>query len=413
MNKAIPYLPMGLFALCLLSRLAFMHFTGFDHYELFGDALRYDMLSDRILAGNYNLDMVAFITAPLYPWVMAIVKLLAPDNWPALLTTIQFILVALSAVWLYRLSLFVFSCHLAACLSSLLYIFYPLTLWYNYTFTQETVFQSLFIFFSYYMIRSLSAKGLKTVVTAAVMFSLCFLCKTFIIILLPFLVLILMLSKKARHGLIFTSVFILLALPNALNNYRIHKAFSLTGFSAGSMFLIGHSDTGYRCLTNAVYAFPEIRASGCNLDIVFDPPYDFGKYGKPNLLPLPERNTRRICMALDWIRDNPVKFLELKWNSIRRFILPGLDHRIYNRKYWLISFGLGLLIYIPAYIILFRSLQNRAPHAFFTSAVFLSIAILFIVFYPQNRFRVISMELMMMVYAGYYYAGLARKWFNP
>ena len=45
--------------LCLVSRIAFKLISGYDNFQLFGDSVRYDNMSNDILAGDANMDIVA------------------------------------------------------------------------------------------------------------------------------------------------------------------------------------------------------------------------------------------------------------------------------------------------------------------------------------------------------------------
>lgn len=394
---------LGIFILCLISRLVFKFITGYDNYELFGDALRYDMLSDRILDGNYNLDMVAFITAPLYPWTMAILKFICPSLWPSLLSSLQLILISLSAVYIYKTSFLLFETKRAALISALIYTFYPLGMWYNFTFTQESFFQAFFIFFAFYFYRCLQHYSERDVLLSALFLSLCFLTKYHIALLLPFIFLIFLRYFDLKKALVIPLLVILSALPQTILNYSIHGDFSITGFAAGSMLLAGHSDETYPCLTNEIYQYPEIIESGCNLDIVFHEPFEDSTHGFINRGTPAERNRKRISAACDWIFKHPAKFMELKINGLKRLLVPGLDSRIYKGFEWWISFLYGLLFYIPAAIAAFTFISNRKRHIHLVLASFITITIIFLVFYPQNRFRVIGFEALLIVYAGYIY----------
>ena len=97
-----------IFLLFFLSRCLFKWVTGHDNFELFGDSYRYDIFSDQLLSGNFNLDGFAFIIAPLYPYFLAGMKLLFGAYWQTAAVALQFAVVSWSGVWLYRLALLVF-----------------------------------------------------------------------------------------------------------------------------------------------------------------------------------------------------------------------------------------------------------------------------------------------------------------
>ena len=96
----------SLFFLCLLVRILFKVLSGYDNYELFVDAHRYDILSTQILQGNYNLDIVAYLSAPLYSYTLAVTKLLSSHYWQAIAVGYQFILISLSTVYIYKITVY-------------------------------------------------------------------------------------------------------------------------------------------------------------------------------------------------------------------------------------------------------------------------------------------------------------------
>ena len=403
-----------LFIICFLSRLCFKYLSGYDNFELFGDSLRYDLLSNRIMSGNYDLDIVAFISAPFYPYFLAICKLILPSDWENLAVFLQFLLVSLSAVSLYNVSKLIFDDSRVSLLAALIYIFYPLTMWYNFTLTQETLFQCFFIFFFHAFIKFEILKSQSSLIAAGFFFSLALLTKSHITILLPIVLLILYYYRGVKPLLQFGSIILIMVLPFAWVNYKIHNVVSLSSYGANSLLLAGHSDETYPCLTNKIYQYPEIQKHGCNLDIIFHPPYEFEGYGQVNNLAIKERNSKRLELALEWIRTNPGKYLELKINGLLRFLLPGLDFRIYPPKFWITSLILGLLIYIPAYFELIQRARKKLRlDIVLTFAVILTIAIIFLVFYPQNRFRVITLEPLLIIYAAHYYIKKGRQFKLP
>lgn len=379
--------------------MLFKLISGFDNFELFGDALRYDFLSENILNGNQNLDITAFVTAPLYPYLIALFKIIGGEYWQLLAVSYNFILVSLSAVYIYKISMMLFKQSGWSYLAVIIYIFYPLTLWYNFSITQETSFQSYFIIFSYFFILFLEKNSWKHVLLSATFFSLAALTKSHIQLLIPFILILSWYYTAVRKMLVFMVLLLLFQLPQAYLNWYNHGIFSYSSFGDGSLFLAGHSAATYPCLSKEIEKFPDIKAQGCDLDIIFHPPYKFDNYGQVNVLPVNERNRIRYQIAWEWIRTNPDKFLELKWNALKRFVIPGLDSRIYDSFKWWVSLLSGLIIYLPAWIGIYFALRKNDPASKYILSVYLVIAIIFIVFYPQNRFRVITLEPLLIVYS--------------
>ena len=399
-----------IFLVCLISRILFKVLSGYDNFELFPDSYRYDNLSDKILAGEGNMDIIAYLCAPLYPYLLSLIKLITVNHWETIAISIQFVLVSLSAVYIYKIALLLFQSVQKASIAALLYIFYPLTLWYNFTIGQETLFQSLFIISLFYFFRSLKEKSFVDTVIGSVIFSLALLTKSHITIFIPLLAMTYAIYKQWSSILVLLTTVLLSSLPHGLKNLQQHGIYTLSSQGNASLFILGHNDQTYPCLMSRAGDMGEFSAQGCDPSFVFDTSYVYPIYGKVNLLSAKERNKLRMKMALSWIKENPSKFIKLKLFGLQRFILPGLDHKQYKTSYWLLSFIAGLLIYLPGYYNLAKlvSFRRANPHLILCSLILVSAAI-FLVFFPINRFRVITMEPMLCVYAAPFYASLISR----
>lgn len=393
-----------LFVSTLITRVLFKVISGYNNFELFGDALRYDMLSDRILSHNFDLDIVAFIPAPLYPYFIALCKIMSATYWQVWVVSIQFILIGFSSFYIYKITKLLFTSSSQAYFAAFLYLFYPMTMWFNFTICQETVFQSTFIFFVYFFLLFIKESHLKHLWLSAVWFAIAFLTKSHITILLPFIALIIFFKSDIKKSLSFFLILFIFAIPHGFVNYKIHSVFTLSSYGSNSLLLAGHSDETFPCLMD-----PHFAQDGCNLNVVFHKPYVYKEFGNINGLPIYKRNKMWRKAVLAWIKSNPKKFIALKVNGLKRFLLPGLDHRIYDTKFWLISLIMGLLIYIPAYVIIYKKAKENLLIHSLTISVILNIFVIFIIFYPQQRFRLITLEPLLIIYASYFYWQLIKK----
>ena len=295
-NKRIPLI---LFCLCMITRVGFKLVSGFDNFQLFGDSYRYNNISDRIIAGDTNMDITAYLTAPLYPYTLALCKWVAGDNWQILAVSFQFILVALSVVYIYKLGLLWFGNQRVAITGALIYIFYPLTLWYNFTLAQETSFQAYFVFFLYYIAKSMaSGKNVHTIL-AATFWAMAFLTKSHITVLIIPIAFIFLLTKRAKAFLIFAGVAIIWTLPHGIKNWKEHGVYTISSHGNASLFLLGHSDATYPCLMNKAGELGQFAFAVCNPEIVFDREYNHPTYGLINQLSVKERNKMRKTIAIE------------------------------------------------------------------------------------------------------------------
>lgn len=388
-----------IFTLCLFSRWLFLYLSGLDAFQIFGDAIRYDYLSERILGGNHDLDLGAFIVAPLYPYFLALVKLLFGKYWLTVTIQIQCIFISVSALYIYKTALLLFDDLRSARLAAFLYIIYPLTLWFNTTITQESMFQAFFIFFCFYFVKYQKTKLKSSLIPSTVFLGMAFLAKSHIFILFPVIAGYLILKKNFNHLAVFATVTILLISPLFIRNWTQYQLFSFSNYSSGSMLMAGHSDETYTCLTNKIYTAPEVMKNGCDLSFLFDKNHDFEGLGKLNALSPDIRNRYKLELTRDWILSHPARFFELKLNALSRFILPGLDGRIYAPLIYWSALILGLLIYVPAYLEIFNQVKYKEETVLLVLSCIIIIALIFLIFYPQNRFRVITLEPLLIVYA--------------
>lgn len=397
-----------IFLACLVTRILFKVISKYDNFQLFIDSHRYDNLSTKILGGDTNMDIVAYLSAPLYPYTLALFKFINNEQWQLIAVGYQFTLVALSAVYIYKITKLLFRSETTATLAAIIYIFYPMTFWLNFTLTQETSFQCYFVFFCYYFLKTLSQPDTKTTLLAGTFFALSLLTKSHILMLVPFVILIFVFQKYYKQAILFISFVFLCTIPHGLKNYFEHGVYTFSSHGNASLFLLGHSDQTYPCLLERAGEMDEFSALGCDPSFVFDRSYEFAEYGKVNSLSVKERNSVRMQIAFDWIKDNPKKFIELKLFGFKRFLMPGLDYLQYKFSYWILSFISGLLLYIPAYVVLFKQLKDKPYlHLLMLSLIIVSSAV-FIVFFPINRFRVITMEPLLCVYAAVAYARLLK-----
>lgn len=389
-----------LFILCIASRILYKYFSGLNNYILFhSDALRYDQLSTNILNGNYDLDVTAFVIAPLYPFTLALFKWISFSHWEWLTVTFQFILVSVSAIYIYRISYLLWQNKKWALISSLVYIFYPLTMWFNFTLTQETTFQAYFIIFIFYFLLALQNDDGKSLIVSAFFFSLSLLTKSHILILLPPLIIFLWLRMSKYFALHFLICLLIICSPALLKNYLEYKVVALSSYGSGSFFLLGHSDQTYPCLMQQAGDMGQFAVDGCDPSFVFDKDYHFDHYGKVNQLSVKERNAVKWQIGRQWILDNPGKFFRLKLFGMSRAIIPGLDWKQYRPVYFLSNLILGLFIYLFAFYAWWVSRYKTNKLHNLLWLIYLTVAFIFILFFPISRFRVITLEPFLICYA--------------
>jgi len=386
-----------------LIRYFFIKISGFDNFELQPDSYWYSKQSDEILKGNFNLLRPLFITAPFFSYFQALVKLIFSSYWMEILEFLQVTIASIAGIFFYRLSLVLFNDKQTSILSTFLFCFYPLTLWWVGTFSQEIWFQSFLIIFFYYFFVSLEKNCLKLLIVSSIFFSLTFLTKSHILLFSPFIPVIIIFKKninvKNKMQFIFTFVFISLisTLPYGIYNLINNKTYTISSGGLGGSFLIGNNDEAYlnHVKLNNITIEQKERFRNVNYKIFHD-----------LKLQIKDKNPKEIQNlyfheGLKWIKENPNLAIELKMNHAKRFFTPGISKYWHSYEKWLAA----LLVTSPLYLFAFASIsyslfKNFNEH-FWIASLMISMFLFSIIFYYSGRFIVITLEPYYIVYASY------------
>lgn len=369
-------------------------------FQFFADEIRYDRVSDGILQGNFNFDNGMFITAPVFPFFLAFIKLIFGEYWFAANTGAQIILSSLSGVYLYKLTGRFFS-KKTAILATIIFCFHPSGMWFIYSPMQEILFQFLLILFMYFFVKSLQDKHTNLLYCSAFLFSLCFLTKSFILFYALFVPLIIfayyITDKRSaiKKSVIFAGICIFMTIPFGLLNLKINDLYILSSSGTGYHFYLSNNEALYFNLTH-----PN--------DPKRDPPYFFGREfdERPDntpLVPVKIREAYYAKKAMEWVKSNPNKFYFLRYENFKSFLQPGFNPNFHSRKVWLFSLVLALPLYIPAYLGILYAVRTQGikKHAWFL-ALFFSMLLFSTVFYHQGRFRRVIMEPFYIIYGAYF-----------
>ena len=395
-----------LFLLFFLVRIFFKWVSGYNNFELFLDSERYDEYSNNILQGHFNMDHTAFILAPLYPYFLAAIKFLFGANWQFFGVLFQFLLVSLSGVYLYKIAILLFQKRRIALVGALFYCFFPMTLWYNFTFTQETLFQSLFIFAIYHLLQTLYGNP-KYLVPSALFYSLAFLTKSHLLLFSPFVVLLFFTSspyslfQKIKYSILYGAICLAFTLPYGLYNLKVNGVYALSSYGTGAFFHISNSEYTYNEVFHPAALDSEAHRYGTYLIFAFDKNFEYPKYGKVNSLPMKERQRMHAILAWEWIWENPRDFWRLKWFSFYRFFTPGLSGGHHSMGVWLASFLSSLPIYLLAYVGIFQSMRRDWRKHWWIVLLMGTILVFFVVFSPVSRFRTVTLEPYYLIYAAF------------
>ena len=389
-----------IFILSILTRILFAIFSGIPSDSNADWTNRYDIQSSNILEGKYNLEQRLFITAPLYSYFAAIIKLFFGEFYKFIIISIQVILSAISVILIAKTANIIFNTKIAL-ISGVVYALYPITLYFTHILGQESLFQSLFIFFIYHYFKFLKDKEKKYLFIASIFFTLAFLTKSHIIFVIPFIVISLFLFnkkliQKVKCIAIFLSVVFLLTLPYGIYNYKVNGMFVFSSSGHGGMLLISNNDQYYKFLTNP----PPINSkehqklsSSLNYDVFYKVENNFTKNTNHS-----EKQSLFFKEAINWIINNKSKYAEMVYINFINVLKPGFNKNHYPFKIWLFTLIVSIPVFLIAYFEIFKNLLKKPYFHHLNFFIILSFIIYSITFYQQGRFRVITLEPIYLMY---------------
>lgn len=398
-----------IFLIFFIFRYLFVSFSGFDNFELQPDSYWYIEQSNSVVNGNFNLLRPLFITSPFFSYLQALFIYLFQENWMIFLEFFQIFFCSISGVYFYHLSKLILLSKSRSYLSTFIFCFYPLTFWYSGTFTQDVWFQSFLIIFFYYFLCSLKFDNFKYLLISAIIFSITFHTKSHILLFSPFIPIIILLRDnlnlriKIKFIIYFTFISLFSTLPYGIYNLNINNTYVIGSSGLGGTLIQGNNEEAYLNHLKLDTLTPEqlIRFKDVRYKILDQLKAEInGKNPK-------EVQQIYIKHSLIWIKENPVKKVELMISHLVRFLTPGISKFWYSFNKWLAVLLLSSPIYICFYLVIIHEtylkfFKNKI--GFFHDNIWIIFLILSqivftLIFYYSGRFRVITLEPYYIIYA--------------
>jgi hypothetical protein len=383
-------------------RYLFLILSNYDNFELQPDSYWYSKQSNEVLKGNFNLLRPLFITSPFFTYFQALVKLIFGNFWEIILEFFQVSIASISAIFFYKLSLILFKCKKTSYFALIMFCFYPFTLWYVGTFTQDIWFQSFLIIFMFYFSLYLKYFEIKNLIISAVIFSITFLTKSHILIFSLFIPITIFfinrieLRIKILHIILFSSICFMFTIPYGFYNLKANGVYVFSSNGFGGLFILGHNEDAYinHIKTPNINSVEAKRLKSVDYKIFKNLEDKISKSSPSEIQEI------YLKEGLKWIEENPVKFRELLIFNFKRFFTPGLHKSWYDHNTWLLSFILSSPIMIFGYLGLILILKNFRENAWILY-IFLSLLIFSLIFYYQGRFKVITLDPLLILLSAY------------
>lgn len=397
-----------LFTIHLLTRIIFILGNGFfNNYGLQADSTWLVEFGLKKAANlNFDFELKRFVASPLFPSLVGLLKIAFGANWNISLIFIQLFLSSLSGVYVYKIGNLLFNKKVGI-ISSLIFAIFPLTLWYTNTFSQECIFQVLFILSVFFLIKSIKYNSINFVLLSSIFFSLAYLTKSHILLFSMFVPIIYFhfygfKKQTFLYSFVYASVSLIFSIPYGIYSYKNHKQYIISSNGAGYQFYLGNTEAGYKTIVDVpdrgTEEFKKLQ------DITVTAGYFNGSQTHyDSILNLPQKEKQKIFFkeGIVWIKNNPMKFIKLKFYNVLFFLLPGVSWRHYSFFNWLLSFLFSLPIYLLAYYAMFKLYKIGNINLVFVFYIFISMLMFSLIWYVQNRFRTITIEPFYIIYAAY------------
>jgi Dolichyl-phosphate-mannose-protein mannosyltransferase len=394
------YRDLAVFGVAFLIRFGFLVLTDFDHYSRIPDSKWIMALSDRAARLDFDYDIGRFVAAPFYQTMVGMLKRYTGSAWPLCLNTLQLSVASVSVVCLGRLAYVLFRSRLVELFTVALFAIFPLTLYWVGTYSTETWFQSVLVLVIYFLCAGVARGRWVDVVVSAVLYGVCFLTKSHILLFAPFIVGYMLLARhlalrrRVAFALGYGAISLSMTLPYGLYSLMKYQTYILASNGFGYEYYLGNSPGGYASVVDGPPQGKELQDMGTRGDEVNGPGYD-----EAMALSQHEKQPRFLAMGVQWNRDNPVKTWRLKLDDLLFFLQPGVSFRHYRFLPWLLSFMCSVPVYVLAYWGIGHALRtNFRAHAWMAGLV-TSMLVFAVVLYPQSRFRTITLEPYYLLYA--------------
>lgn len=386
------------FLLCLVIRIVHFKFSGFDT-TFCCDISRYLDTSKSIIEGNYNLINELFITAPIYSYYLALLRILDDKNFINLLISTQIVISSIGVVYIMKISRILFNDKNIEIITGITFSVYPTTFFYVHMIAQETVFEFFFIISCFYFCKFTNKNKMKYLLLFLLFVTLALLTKSHVLIIIILLLLsIVILSetikKKLYNIAISLMVIGLITFPYGYYNYVKNKIYVISSSGPGMYMSSSHNDSIYNFLVE-INSLEKLK----NKDTI-------------NLFPVQNKSIEKMNMkekenfwkkdALQWIENNPKKFLKMKIYNFFHFVFPGVNINHYKFNKWLISFIISAPIYIGAYVAIYKCVKINIKKHLLILSCFIGMAIFSTIFMPVDRFTYVTLEPLLTIYFAYF-----------
>jgi len=401
-----------IFSVAFTARLLWGLFSGLGP-EAGADFERYDTLSTNILNGEPNLETKLFIVAPLFPYALSLAKLIFGTNWFAGLGGIQILISSVSVVCLGAAAGLIFERRSIAITAGLLYALCLPTLYYTHLPSQESLFQSFFVISFWALCWYNSTPNRKILALFSVFFTLALLTKSHVILMIPMACALILsqdtpIKRRLTDAVLYLTVIGLLTMPYGLYNLKANGTYVISSSGSGGFFLTGHNEDFYsyviRTPPKESQEFKRLHAMNFQA---------YSESGIPKNATHKQRQQIYLRRGLNWISQYPGKALHLLGANLAHHFKPGYSLKFQSFRNWLLALAFNAPIYTLAYIELLKQLKHPRRHLP-AYAVFSTMLLFVVIFYAQNRFRLITIEPIYILYAAPGCVGIAywlqRRW---
>jgi len=337
------------------------------------DAHSYNQIAVNLLDGK------GFVTdgglyarrGPVYPLFLAIIYLIFGYSFVAVRFA-QAIIGALTCIIIYLLSKELFDKKVGLIAAFISAIYYPFILQPAYLLT-EVLFTFLLIAMLYFLIRYYYKKDFFSLCLGGLIFGISILCKGILFLFIPLLIIWLVVIEFKQHSknviaTFVTLIFIFLPMfPWIVRNYLFYNAFIPSQIGGGLALYIGNNPKA----TGGTGGWHKLRQDGFlpeNIDNLFTVEVDKLSQIK----------------AINYIRNNPERFIKLGFNKIINMWRPFyVDAMLINKIIMTFSY-IPIMIFAILGIFLTRKKYKYISIFYF---LFIYYIMIHVIFFGVIRYR--------------------------
>ena len=184
-------------------------------------------------------------------------------------------------------------------------------------------------------------------------------------------------------------------MPYGIYNKIVNGTYIIASSGLGGHFVTGHNEDFYK------YVICPPSPENSEYKRLKNMDFDVYRLLEPELIGLnhQQKQNRYLQEGIKWCLNNPTHFFELLLYNLKSYLSPGFAKAHHPFRLWLLTLIISAPVFLLAYFEIIRQIFLNFKSHLVVLSVFFGMLLFSLGFYAQNRFRVVTIEPLYLMYA--------------